>query len=120
LLCSRARAPARFDHSPSPTKAAKPSEARAGVRISRLHEEVVMANEMTELKLRVEAKKKDLEAQIAKFKADSMGNANGAIEALQKRLNSLEGDLKHGWDNVSESVASKLNRWLSDKDADKH
>ena len=78
-----------------------------------------MANEMTELKLRVEAKKKELENQIAKFKADSLGGANGAIEKLQKRLNSLEGDLKHGWDNVSETVAGKLNRWLSDKDSDK-
>ena len=73
-----------------------------------------MGNEMTELKLRVEAKKKELEAQIAKFKADSLGNTNDAIESLQKRLNSLEGDLKHGWENMSESIASKLNRWLSD------
>ena len=79
-----------------------------------------MANEMTELRLRVEAKKKELEAQLAKFKADSVENANDAIEALQKRLNSLEGDLKHGWGNVSEGVASRLNRWLQDKDSDKH
>jgi len=79
-----------------------------------------MANEMTELKLRVEAKRKELEAQIARFRADSAENANEVIEALQKRLNSLEGDLKHGWDNVSDGVASRLNRWLSDKDPDKH
>lgn len=75
-----------------------------------------MATEMTELKARVEAKKKELEAQIAKFKADSLGKSNDALETLQKRLNSLEGDLKNGWENVSESVAGKLNRWLSDKD----
>ena len=73
-----------------------------------------MAKEMTELKLRVEAKKKELEAQIAKFKADSLGNTNDAIETLQKKLNSLEGDLKNGWENMSESIAGKLNRWLSD------
>lgn len=100
-----------------------------------------MSKEMTELKLRVEAKKKDLEAQIAKFRADSMGkgndvmdalqkklstlkegsleNANEALDSLQKRLNSLEGDLKSGWDNVSEAVAGKLNRWLSTDDKDK-
>jgi chromosome segregation ATPase len=75
-----------------------------------------MSKEVNELKLRVEAKKKDIEAQIAKFKADSLGKSNDAIEALQKKLNSLEGDLKSGWDNVTESVAGKLNRWLSDKD----
>ena len=73
-----------------------------------------MGNQMDELKLRVEAKKKELEAQIAKFRADSTGNKNDAIEALQKRLSTLESDLKHGWDNVSESIAGKLNRWLSD------
>lgn len=75
-----------------------------------------MGSEMTELKLRIEAKKKDIEAQIAKFKADSVGEANEKLELLQQKLNNLEGDLKHGWDNLSESVAGKLNRWLSDKD----
>jgi chromosome segregation ATPase len=75
-----------------------------------------MASEVNELKLRVEAKKQQLEAQIAKFKADSVGGANEALEKLQQKLNSLEGDLKHGWENVTESVAGKLNRWLSDKD----
>jgi hypothetical protein len=73
-----------------------------------------MPNEMTELKLRVEAKKKELEAQLAKFKADSIGKSNDAIENLQKKLNSLEGELKHGWENMSESIAGKLNHWLSD------
>lgn len=73
-----------------------------------------MGNQMNELKLRVEAKKKELEAQIARFKADSAGNTNDAVEALQKKLSSLEGDLKNGWENVSESIASKLNSWLSD------
>ena len=73
-----------------------------------------MANEMNELKLRVEAKKKAMEAQIAQLKADSIGGKNDAIEALQKKLSSLETDLKQGWDNVSEAIAGKLNSWLSD------
>jgi hypothetical protein len=75
-----------------------------------------MPSEMQELKLRVEAKKKQLEAQIAKFKADSVSEANEGLEKLQQKLNSLENDLKHGWEHVTESVAGKLNRWLSDKD----
>ena len=73
-----------------------------------------MPNQIQELKLRVEAKKKELEAQIAKFKADSIGSKNEALEGLQKKLSSLETDLKHGWENVSETVVGKLNRWLSD------
>jgi chromosome segregation ATPase len=75
-----------------------------------------MASEMDELKLRVEAKKKQLEAQIAKFKADSVGEANDALDKLQKKLKNLEGDLQSGWENVTESIAGKLNRWLSDKE----
>jgi len=73
-----------------------------------------MPTEMNELKLRVEAKKKELEAQIARVRADSMGKTNDAIEALQKKLSTLETDLKDGWENLSESIAGKLNRWLSD------
>ena len=75
-----------------------------------------MPTEMTELKARVEAKKKELEAQIAKIKAGSISGANDAMEKLQKKLNNLEGDLQHGWENLSESVAGKINRWLSDKE----
>jgi hypothetical protein len=78
--------------------------------------EMLMPNEVNELKQRVEAKKKELEAQIAKFKADSLGQANDKLDALQSKLNSLESDLKSGWENVSDAVAGKLNRWLSDKD----
>lgn len=73
-------------------------------------------SEKDELKLRVEAKKKQIEAQIAKFKADSVGDANEALAKLQKKLKSLEGDLQNGWENVTEGVAGKLNRWLSDKE----
>lgn len=73
-----------------------------------------MSKEMTELKLRVEAKKKELEAQLAKFKANSVGDANDAVAAVQKKLDSLESELKNGWSNVTESIAGKLNRWLSD------
>ena len=72
-----------------------------------------MGNEKQELKLRVEAKKKALEAQIAQLKVDSVGGTNDAIDALQKQLNSVQSDLKSGWENMSESIAGKLNSWLS-------
>jgi len=75
-----------------------------------------MSLEKTELKARIEAKRKEIEAQIARLKADSIGGANDSIVKLQSKLSNLENDLQTGWDNVSEAVAGKLNRWLSDKD----
>jgi len=75
-----------------------------------------MSFEKAELKARIEAKRKELEAQVAQLKADSIGGANDSLVKLQKKLSNLENDLQTGWDNVSEAVAGKLNRWLSDKD----
>jgi chromosome segregation ATPase len=75
-----------------------------------------MGREMTELKLRVEAKKKELEAKIAQLKADAVGSANDAVDRLQDKLSKLEQPLKNGWESISEDVAERLNDWLSDKD----
>jgi DNA-binding transcriptional MerR regulator len=75
-----------------------------------------MSLEKAELKARLEAKKTELEARIAKLKADSIGGANETLGKLQDKLTSLEGDLQQGWDNMTEAAASKLNRWLSDKE----
>ena len=76
----------------------------------------LMSFEKTELKARIEAKRKELEAQIAKLKADSLGGANDALGKLQTKLSSLEENLQTGWDNLTEAAAGKLNRWLADKD----
>jgi len=75
-----------------------------------------MSFEKTELKARIEAKRKELEAQIARLKADSIGGANDSLVKLQKKLSGLEEDLHSGWDNLTEAAAGKLNRWLADKD----
>jgi hypothetical protein len=75
-----------------------------------------MSLETTELRARIEAKRKELEAQIAKLKADSISGTNDSLHKLQKRLSNLEADLHTGWDNMTDAVAGKLNRWLSDKD----
>ena len=64
------------------------------------------------LKSRVEAKMKQLEANLAKAKADAHGNANDAEKAIKNKLEELSGYLGDGWDNLSEGVAEKLNGWL--------
>lgn len=69
-------------------------------------------SEVTELKSRVEAKKKQLEADLAKAKADAHGDANDAEKAIRSKLEELNSYLSDGWDNFSEGVAEKLNSWL--------
>ena len=65
-----------------------------------------------ELKARFDAKKKQLEADIAALKADARGGANDKIAATQGRLKEMEESVKDGWDNVTEAISQKLNDWL--------
>jgi hypothetical protein len=69
---------------------------------------------MQELKSRIEAKKKQLEADLAKAKSDAQGKGNEAVAAIESKLHELNSSLKSGWDNLSEDVAAKLNKWLKD------
>ena len=69
-------------------------------------------SEVGELKSRVEAKKKQLEADLAQAKADFHGDANDAEKGIKSKLEELSDYLSDGWDNLSESMAEKLNSWL--------
>lgn len=73
-----------------------------------------MGTEMKELKLRLEAKKKELEAQVARLKADSAGAATETLRSLESKLEGIKGDLSHAFENLSETAAAKLNKWLKD------
>lgn len=73
-----------------------------------------MGLEQTELKLRVEAKQKLIEARIAELKASSASEANDAIQKLQEKLGSVQGQVQDGWEDLTEGAAAKLNDWLAD------
>jgi hypothetical protein len=75
-----------------------------------------MLNKSDELKDRIEARKHELMAKYNEMKADSRADAASKRDRIKARLDELEDALKDGWDNVSESVASKLNSWLEKKD----
>ena len=72
-----------------------------------------MSAQTEELKARVEAKKKIIEAEIAQLKADAKGAKNQQVEKLEKKLGELHSALEKGWDNVTDGMAKKLNSWLS-------
>ncbi len=65
-----------------------------------------------ELKLRVEARKKQLEADLLKARAAAHGKSNDAVEAIEKKLKSLGDAIGSGWDAVTEATAKKLSEWL--------
>jgi hypothetical protein len=75
-----------------------------------------MLKKSDELKDRVEARKHELMAKYNEAKADSRADAASKRDRIKARLDELDDALRDGWDNVSESVASKLNSWLEKKD----
>ena len=67
-----------------------------------------------ELKDRIIAKRKRLEAQLSELKADARSTSREQAQKLQSQLDELNESLKGGWDNLTEAVARKLNTWLKD------
>lgn len=67
-----------------------------------------------ELRNRIESKKHEIQKKIADYKADSSSEKRERIETLQGRLEELEKHVSDGWNDISESVAGKLNEWLKD------
>ena len=66
-----------------------------------------------ELRNRVEAKKHDLLARYNELKADSRAEVTEQRSKLKNQLDELEDYIKDGWENVTETVSAKLNRWLN-------
>jgi hypothetical protein len=69
-------------------------------------------SQVSELKARVEAKRKKLEADIARAKADAQGAANDRVERMEAKIADVRTMLKDGWEDLGESTARKLNDWL--------
>lgn len=71
-----------------------------------------MGHKYEELKHRIEAKKKELQAKMETAKADKHGQAAEQESNIKTKLNELEMHVKNGWENLTEATAAKLNDWL--------
>jgi hypothetical protein len=71
-----------------------------------------VSNKTSELRHRVEARKKELEASLERAKADAQGEASETVDRIQAKLRELDDHLREGWDNLSEAVADRINEWL--------
>ncbi len=67
-----------------------------------------------ELKHRFESKRKELEAEIERLKADSSKQARESSDQLSDKLAKLQDAVKGGWDDLTEEAASKINALLED------
>ncbi|MBZ0252772.1 MAG: hypothetical protein K8I02_05470 [Candidatus Methylomirabilis sp.] len=67
-----------------------------------------------ELKDRLLAKKKKLEAKLHEARADARKEGRESAKDIEKKLGEIDKTLKEGWDNLSESVMARINKWLSD------
>lgn len=72
-----------------------------------------MGTQSNELKARVKAKKKAMEAELAQLEVDARSEKNTRVAELKTKLKELETTLEKGWDDMSERAAKKLNEWLS-------
>lgn len=73
-----------------------------------------MTSQDKELKDRVEAKRKRIEARIHELKADSAEASRKKIESLQQELNEVTDAIRDGYENLSDKAMAKVNEWLKD------
>jgi hypothetical protein len=70
--------------------------------------------EIDELRHRVKAKRRMLEAKLEEAKADAAGAANDTVRDLRSTLRELDEKIGDGWDSLTEDAAARLNRWLKE------
>lgn len=71
-----------------------------------------MIERKDELKNRVQAKQRELEARYLELKADAQERTREERARVKRKLDELQESVKDGWDNLSDRVAAKLNDWL--------
>lgn len=70
-------------------------------------------NHTSELKDRILARKKVMEAKLLELRANQKGAATDKITNLESELSRLKDMVKDGFENLTEDVAAKLNEWLT-------
>ena len=69
-------------------------------------------SEQKELTLRVEAKKKEFQAELASLKNDMSDSAKKNKILLEKKIKDIADELKNAREEFSETIAKKFNEWI--------
>jgi hypothetical protein len=89
---------------------ARPANVEAGTSTAL---SPIMLSRQEELKDRIQAKQRELEARFHELKADGRAETRDERDRLKSKLDELQETIKTGWDNMSERVSAKLNDWLN-------
>ena len=76
-------------------------------------------NKRDELASRVTARKHELLAKYNELKADTQRDAMEKRDQIKSRLDEIEDAIKDGWENMSDAVAARVNKWLDKDDKDR-
>ena len=75
-----------------------------------------MANDGSELKAQIEARKKQLQASLAEAKAGAQGKVTDQMKKLEAQLEEIQSSFEEamlsGWDKLSANTLGKFNAWL--------
>lgn len=84
------------------------------------HQNEEIFGEKDELRDRIESKRKELESKLYEYRANTREKGRETADEIENRLSELGEMLHTGWENVSDTVAGKLNEWLKkSSDTDK-
>lgn len=73
-----------------------------------------MTTESEEIKARVEAKQKRLEAEMLELKANASESTRERIDAIEGQLSDMRAAIRDGYDNLKKDTIAKLNSLLAD------
>lgn len=71
-----------------------------------------MISQKDELKNRVEAKQRELQARLSELKANTQQRSREELTRIETKLRELKDVLKEGWEDLSESTTRRINQWL--------
>lgn len=71
-----------------------------------------MINDGEELKERVTAKEREIQAEISRLRPDCSRLAQEKVSELESRLSQIRAIVHNDWEQVTEAGAASLREWL--------
>ncbi len=76
----------------------------------------MMSTQSKELKDRIHAKRKELEAELHRLKADASEGTRERAEKLEQKIKEVDRAIEDGFENLKSDTIEQLSDWLKDDD----
>ena len=73
-------------------------------------------DQISELRHRVQAKRKRLEARLEEARADAREASRRTADTIRAKLGEIDDHLRDGWDDLTDATLGKINAWLKGDD----